>query len=142
MISGLIIALSTFMTWFTYSNLGNPENLTGIKLSQRYTDFVEVLALPVIGAAIFFGTVVISRHEEFTAVSRYPKCLAVLLGTLALILSIETALRFQSFIQTKIGISFFNNIGFGWYLAVGGAVIALFGALLPRKDKYHKYSTN
>lgn len=135
MISGIIIASSTFITWFAYSNFGNPENLTGIKLSQRYTDFVEILALPVIGAAMFFGTLVISRHEEFTAVSSYPKYLAVFLGAIALTLSIEIVARLQLFIQAKIGISFFNNIGFGWYFAVAGAVIALIGATMPRKEK-------
>jgi hypothetical protein len=134
MLSGLVIASSAFITWFTYSNLGNPENLNGIKLSQTYPEFPEILALPVIGAAIFFGALIVSRHEEFTAVSNYPKYLAILLAAIALVLSIETLVRLQLFIQTKIGISFVNNVGFGCYFAGGGAVFALIIAAFPRKQ--------
>jgi len=133
LISALAMVFSTFLTWFTYNNFGNPENLTGINICQRYAGLTEILALPLIGATLFIGTLVIAQLAEFASTSRYPKYVAMLLSILALIISVETALRLQPLIEDRIGMSFLNNAGCGWYLAVGGAIFSLVAVAIPRR---------
>jgi len=135
LISGLAIASSTFLPWLTYNNLGKTENLTGLLLHQTYAEFAEISVLSLIGAALFLGTLIASQLSEFTSASRYPKYVAALLTILAIIITIEATLRLQPFTKNQIGISFFNNAGYGWYLALGGAITSLVAIIIPHKKK-------
>jgi len=135
LISGLAITFSAFLTWLSYNNLGYTENLTGIDLYQKYAEFPEIPALPLIGATLFIGTLIISQLREFAATSRYSKYTAIFLILLALVLSVETAFRLQLSIKNQIGIDFFNNSRCGWYFAIGGAIISLVAIVLPHRKK-------
>jgi|GEM_PF-6448162 hypothetical protein len=135
LLSGLAIISGTFLTWLTYNNLGQLENLTGFDLYQKYAELPEISILPLIGATLFIGTLIISQLPELVTTSRYPKYVAAFLSLLALIISAETTFRLQTLITNQIGIGFLNNTGCGWYLTIGGAIISLTAMVIPHKKE-------
>lgn len=135
LLSSIAITSSVFLAWLTYNNFGQTENLTGIDLYRKYAEFPEIPALPLIGTALFIGTLITTQLTEFATTSKYPKYAATILTIIALIISMETAIRLQPIIKDQIGINLFNNLGCGWPLATGGAITSLVAIIIPREKK-------
>jgi hypothetical protein len=122
-VAGLGLVLSVFLVWYTTQSVGGATmGLNGEQLAQ----FVpEVMILPAIGLGLIGGAIVQSTRARLPEGSRIPAISAIVLGLVGVVIAVEIAWRFSPTALTTFGSQFFDAVGPGWFLAVGGSVLAL-----------------
>jgi len=129
-IGGLMLAGSVFLTWATYMDYGERKVLNGVEL-QEDLHLSEMLLFPLIGIGYIVGAFIHSRFPEFSHYSKLPKILGIILGVLALITFVVASIRLVLIMDSVFQVTFPNIAGIGYYTALVGTGISVFGSAIP-----------
>ena len=129
-------------SWVTYSQSGSQVNqdfsAVAGALGQPWVYLVPLSGLAIL-LGLYFVWDVEGREGMMWRKRWVPMLIAILILAVALVVIVLVAWTLDKEMMRR-GLSFWNNAGGGWYLALTGATLGifaiLFGAIVTRKSKH------
>lgn len=140
LVGGIVLIVgSCFLNWVSYTNVSDGatyvEYLKGLDFGKKVSpQYLEVYLIPILGAVAVIAALFSAGRRrsdnsiELKTISTALRVFVLIMGIVALILTVEIAYRFNPTMTDSTGLTFWENAKMGWYATIYGSLLVIFGA--------------